>query len=190
MSDTGTGGARTDNASNSTWRNDPRASYAASAYDPYLQPQLFTGVLTKRFLAFLVDLIVLAIPIILLSIFILVFGVVTLGLGWFLFWLVSPFSVIWALIYYGASLGGAHGATLGMRMMSIQMRTRTGEAPYFMLGVIHAVLYWLSVSFLTPFIVLIGLFNARSQLLHDLILGTVFINTGVSTAPTINATRV
>jgi uncharacterized RDD family membrane protein YckC len=179
-----------DGTSNSTWRNDPRASYAASAYDPYLQPQLFTGVLTKRFLAFLVDLIVLAIPVVLLSIFILVFGVITLGLGWFLFWLVSPFSVIWALIYYGASLGGVHGATLGMRMMGIQMRTRTGEPPYLMLGVIHAVLYWLSVSFLTPFIVLVGLFNSRRQLLHDLVLGTVFINTGVSTATTINATRV
>src|SRR5437762_9828891 len=31
-----------------------------------------------------------------------VFGLVTLGLGWALFWLVSPASVIWAIVYYGA----------------------------------------------------------------------------------------
>jgi uncharacterized RDD family membrane protein YckC len=29
---------------------------------------------------------------------------------------------------------------------------------------------------LTPFIVLVGLFNRRRQLLHDLVLGTVIIN--------------
>ena len=40
-------------------------------------------------------------------------------------------------------------------------------------------LYWISVSFLTPFIVLVGLFNGRRQLLHDMVLGTVIINSSV-----------
>jgi uncharacterized RDD family membrane protein YckC len=163
-----------------TWRRDPSAGIHASAYDPRVQPELFRGVLTKRLFAFLIDLVVLSLPVLLLSIFILVFGVVTFGLGWHLFWLISPFSVIWALFYYGASLGGRHAATVGMRIMDIQMRTRTGEPPYFLLGVIHAVLYWASVSFLTPFIVLVGLFNSRRQLLHDLVLGTVMINRSAS----------
>ena len=39
---------------------------------------------------------VLSIPVILAVMFIAVFGVITLGLGWALFWLVSPASVIWA----------------------------------------------------------------------------------------------
>lgn len=120
MSDTGnTGGTANSGA---TWRNNPAA---AQAYDPWLQPDLFAGVLTKRFFAFLIDLIVLSIPIVLISIFILIFGVVTLGLGWFLFGLISPVAVIWALIYYGASLGGAHGATVGMRTWE----SRCGPAP-------------------------------------------------------------
>jgi uncharacterized RDD family membrane protein YckC len=43
----------------------------------------------------------------------------------------------------------------------------------------HAVLFWLSVSFLTPLVLLIGLFNGRRRLLHDIILGTVVINSSV-----------
>jgi uncharacterized RDD family membrane protein YckC len=167
----------TQNTSGAAWRNDP---YGAPAYDASYDTRLYSGVLTKRFIAFLIDLFVLGIPIVLLSLFILLFGIVTLGLGWALFWLVSPLSIVWALVYYGASLGGRYGATIGMRMMDLRMLTRTGEPPYFLLGVAHAVLYWVSVSFLTPFIVLVGFFNRRAQLLHDMVLGTVIVNASVS----------
>lgn len=160
-----------------TWRNDGGAR--PNAFDPASQPELFRGVLTRRFFAFLVDLVILSIPIVLGVIFIAVFGVVTLGLGWMLFWLVSPFSVIWAILYYGLSLGGPHSATIGMRLMGLQLRTWSGDPGYFMLGAMHAVLYWVSVSLLTPFIVLFGLFNRRRQLLHDLVLGTVIVNASV-----------
>jgi uncharacterized RDD family membrane protein YckC len=122
---------------------------------------------------------VLAIPVILACMFIAVFGVVTLGLGWALFWLVSPASVIWALIYYGASLGGPHSATLGMRVMDLELRTWYGAPGYFVLGAMHAVLFWISVSVLTPLVLLVGLFNGRRRLLHDIILGTVVINSSV-----------
>ena len=149
-------------------------------FDPWLQPELFRGVLTRRIVAFLIDLLVLAIPVVLVCLFIAVFGVVTLGLGWALFWLVSPASVIWALVYYGASLGGAHSATLGMRVMDLQLRTWTGAPGYFVLGAAHALLFWLSVSFFTPLVLLVGLFNGRRRLLHDIILGTVVINSSVA----------
>ena len=150
-------------------------------FDPWLYPELFRGVLTRRVFAFLIDLVVLSIPVILAVMFITVFGVVTLGLGWALFWLVSPASVIWAIVYYGASLGGPHSATLGMRVMDLQLRTWTGAPGYFVLGATHAVLFWLSVSFFTPLILLVGLFNGRRRLLHDMILGTVVINSSVAT---------
>ena len=151
------------------------------AFDPYAQPELFRGVLTRRVIAFLIDLFVLAVPVILAVIFIAIFGVVTLGLGWALFWLVSPASVIWALVYYGASLGGPHSATLGMRVMDLELRTWYGAPSYFVLGAMHAVLFWLSISLLTPFVLLIGPFNGRRRLLHDFVLGTVVINSSVRT---------
>jgi uncharacterized RDD family membrane protein YckC len=159
------------------WRSD--GGVPPHAFDPLLEPELFRGVLTRRFFAFLIDLVVLSIPVILAIVFIAVFGIVTLGLGWALFWLVSPASVVWALVYYGASLGGPHSATIGMRMMDLEMRTWYGAPAYFVLGAMHAVVFWVSVSFLTPAILLVGLFNGRRRLLHDIILGTVVINSSV-----------
>src|ERR1700720_1246197 len=151
------------------WRN--------GAFDPWTQPELFRGVLTRRVFAFLIDLVVLSIPVILGYLFIAVFGLITLGLGWALFWLAWPASVIWAVIYYGASLGGPHSATLGMRVMDLELRTWYGAPAYFVLGAMHAVLFWIFISF--PPVLLVGLFNGRRRLLHDIILGTVVINSSV-----------
>jgi uncharacterized RDD family membrane protein YckC len=166
------------NGNNYAWRNGG-PDFRPHAFDPWSQPELFRGVLTRRAFAFLIDVMVLSIPVIVAVIFIAVFGVVTLGLGWVLFWLVSPASVIWALVYYGASLGGPHSATIGMRMMDLQMRTWYGAPSYFVLGPMHAVAFWVSISFLTPLVLLVGLFNGRRRLLHDILLGTVVINSSV-----------
>ena len=149
------------------------------AFDPDLEPELFRGVLTRRVFAFLIDLVVLSVPVILGYVFIAVFGLLTLGLGWVLFWLAWPASVIWAIVYYGASLGGPHSATVGMRVMDLELRTWYGAPGYFVLGAMHAVLFWVSISFLSPLVVLVGLFNTRRRLLHDFVLGTVVINNAV-----------
>jgi uncharacterized RDD family membrane protein YckC len=180
---------RSSNSDGGAWRSGGAANVQPHAYDPWTQPELFRGVLTRRVFAFLIDVVVLSIPVILAVVFIAVFGVITLGLGWALFWLVSPASVIWALIYYGASLGGPHSATVGMRMMDLQLRTWYGAPSYFVLGAMHAVLFWISVSMLTPLILLVGLFNGRRRLLHDIVLGTVVINSSVRTQMAGPATR-
>ena len=149
------------------------------AFDPQLQPELFRGVLMRRVFAFLIDLVVLSVPVILGYVFIAVFGLITLGLGWMLFWLAWPATLVWAIVYYGASLGGPHSATLGMRVMDLELRTWYGAPGYFVLGAMHAVLFWVSISFLTPLVLLVGLFNGRRRLLHDIVLGTVVINSSV-----------
>jgi len=159
------------------WRSD--GGVQPHAFDPVLQPELFRGVAIRRVFAFLIDLVVIAIPVILGYLFIGVFGLITLGLGWALFWLAWPASVVWAILYYGASIGGAHSATIGMRVMDLELRTWYGSPGYFVLGAMHAVLFWVSISFLSPLIVLVGLFNGRRRLLHDIILGTVVINSSV-----------
>lgn len=160
-----------------TWRSG--GGFRPHAFDPWTQPELFRAVLTRRVLAFLIDVVVLFAPILFASIFILFFGIVTLGIGWALFWLVSPLSVIWALCYYGLTLGGPRAATVGMRMVDLEMRTWYGDKPYFLLGAMHAVLYWVSVSLLSPLVLLVGLFNGRRRLLHDMVLGTVVVNSSV-----------
>ncbi len=149
------------------------------AYDPATMPELFEGVLARRVVAFCIDIALIAVPIVFAAMFIFVFGLITLGLGWALYWLMSPAAVIWALIYYGTTLGSPKSATIGMRVMDIEMRTWYGAPVYFLLGAVHAIVFWITVSALTPLILLVGLFNERRRLLHDMLVGTIVINNEV-----------
>jgi uncharacterized RDD family membrane protein YckC len=146
------------------------------AYDPVTMPEYFEGVLARRVIAFFIDLAIIAVPILFAWLFIFIFGVVTFGLGWFLFWLWWPAAMIWAILYYGLTLGSPSSATVGMRVMGLEMRTWYGAPCYFVLGAVHAILFCVTVSLLTPFILLVGFFNDRRRLLHDILLGTVVIN--------------
>jgi uncharacterized RDD family membrane protein YckC len=149
------------------------------AYDPAINPELFEGVLPRRVLAFIIDAVIIALPMLLATIFIIILGLVTFGLGWLLFWLWSPAAAIWAICYYGFTFGSPASATIGMRVMDLEMRTWYGAPAYFVLGAAHAVVFWISVSFLTPLILLVALFNNRRRLLHDMVVGTIVINNPV-----------
>jgi uncharacterized RDD family membrane protein YckC len=146
------------------------------AYDSATSPELFEGVLPRRVVAFVIDFLIIAIPVVMAAMFIFAFGIVTLGLGWALYWLLPPASVIWALTYFGLTLGSASSATIGMRVMDLEMRTWYGAPAYFVLGAVHAIVFWFSISALTPFILLVCFFNQRRRLLHDIVLGTIVIN--------------
>jgi len=63
--------------------------------------------------------------------------------------------------------------------MDLELRTWYGAPGYFLLGAMHAVLFYISISVLSPFVLLIGFFNGRRRLLHDFVLGTVIINNSV-----------
>jgi len=158
------------------WRSGLSPVVKPHAYDPAANPELFEGVLGRRAMAFLIDIVIITVPLVAAWFFIFVFGLVTFGLGWALFWMLSPASVIWALVYYGATLGSPASATIGMRAMDLQMRTWYGEPAYFVLGAVHAVVFWISVSMLTPLILLVGLLNGRRRLLHDMAVGIVVVN--------------
>jgi uncharacterized RDD family membrane protein YckC len=149
------------------------------AYDPAINPELFEGVLPRRVIAFIIDAVIIALPMLLATIFIVILGLVTFGLGWLLFWLWSPAAAIWAICYYGFTFGSPASATIGMRVMDLEMRTWYGAPAYFVLGAAHAVVFWISVSFLTPLILLVALFNNRRRLLHDMVVGTIVINNPV-----------
>ena len=146
------------------------------AYDPVSRPELFEGVLARRVVAFAIDFFIIAAPVVLAAMVIFAFGVVTIGLGWALYWLLPPASVIWAICYFGLTLGSPASATIGMRVMDLEMRTWYGAPAYFVLGAVHAIVFWFSVSALTPLILLVCFFNERRRLLHDIVLGTVVIN--------------
>jgi uncharacterized RDD family membrane protein YckC len=106
-----------------------------------------------------------------LAIFVL--GLFTFGLGWFL---MAPVFVLLALAYVAFTLGGPGSATVGMRFVGLEARTWDGRPLFPLLAVAHAILFWLSVSLLTPFVLLVGFLSERRQLLHDIVLGVVVVN--------------
>jgi uncharacterized RDD family membrane protein YckC len=146
------------------------------AYDPAANPELFQGVLARRLIAFVIDVVIIVVPVAFAAVFIFFLGLVTFLLGWALFWLLYPGAIIWALVYCGTTLGGPASATIGMRIMDLEMRTWYGAPAYFVLGAVHAIVFWITVSILTPLVLVIGLLNERQRLLHDILIGTVVIN--------------
>lgn len=143
------------------------------AYDPDAHPDLFDGVLSKRVVAFVADAIMIVLLMIPAALVVFVLGIVTLGIGWLLYGVL--FAIV-ALSYIAVTLGGPNSATIGMRWAGIEMRTWNGGPSFPLLAVMHALVFWFSVGLLTPLILLVGLFTRRRQLLHDLLLGTVVVN--------------
>jgi uncharacterized RDD family membrane protein YckC len=110
---------------------------------------LFEGILARRMVAFLIDFIILAAPVAFLAMFIFVIGIVTFGLGFGFYALLWPAMIIWALAYFGLTLGSPASATIGMRVMEIELRTWYGSPAYFVLGAVHAVVFWILSSWLS-----------------------------------------
>ena len=132
----------------------------------------YRGVRTRRILAFLVDytlVLALSVPV---AIVIAVFGLLTLGLGWMLYAVMLPPV---AIFYIGYTMGGRSQATPGMRLFDVKVARLDGQSVDPVLAVLHGVLFWASVSLLTPLVLLVTLFTRRKELLHDYLLGTVVV---------------
>ena len=140
-----------------------------------LDPRLFDSVRTNRIIAFLIDAAVIIALTLAGGLLLLFLGLFTFGLGWLLFPVLGPGV---ALAYVGFTLGGPHSATPGMRAMGLTMRMLDGRRPDVLIAAIHALLYWFSVSLLTPLVLLVSFFNAEKRLLHDVVLGVAVVNRG------------
>lgn len=143
-------------------------------YDPLVHPELFSGVRSRRLFSFFIDVVGIFILTSIAAIVVFFLGIFTFGLAWLLYAAIGP---VVALLYVAFTLGGPAAATPGMRAMGLEMRLWYGAKPYPLLAAVHALMFWFSVSLLTPLIVLVSLFSDRKRLLHDLVLGTVVINT-------------
>jgi uncharacterized RDD family membrane protein YckC len=142
------------------------------AYDPVTQPQLFQAVIRKRFFAFIVDAIIISILWAIAIVVVAVLGVITLGLAWLLFGLVFP---VVGLGYNAFTIGGPKSATIGQRMMGLEVRMWYGGKVSPLIAAFHALLFWISLVVFVP-ILLWCFFDARKRCLHDILAGVVVIN--------------
>ncbi|KAB2873553.1 MAG: RDD family protein [Bauldia sp.] len=143
-------------------------------YDPDTRPDLFEGILSRRIVAFVVDAILIFLLMVPAALIVFILGFLTFTLAWWI--LFPPLFAIVALGYVGLTLGGPRSSTVGMRMTGIEMRTWNGGPMFMLLAIMHALIFWFSVGLLTPLVLLVGLFTYRKQLLHDLLLGVVMVN--------------
>lgn len=135
--------------------------------DPETQPAFYADVPAKRFLAWVIDTVLIAV----LCALILPFTAFT---GIFFF----PFlMLVTGFIYRVLTIAGG-SATWGMRLVGIELRAQNGERFDFGAALLHTIGYSVSLSF--PLLQLISivlmLVSSRKQGLTDHIMGSVAIN--------------
>ncbi|WP_281992215.1 RDD family protein [Sulfitobacter geojensis] len=135
--------------------------------DPDTQPQFYDAVPTKRLVAWILDMILIAV----LCLIIVPFTAFT-GLFFFPFLM-----LVVGFLYRVATLAGG-SATWGMRLMSLEIRRGDDHPLDGTTAFLHTLGY--SVSFAIPVLQLISivlmLTSARRQGLTDMVLGTVALN--------------
>ena len=148
------------------------ASHVAPARPTHLDdPRAYEGVLTRRSLASLIDVMAIAMIVLIGTI---VLTIATLGLG-LLLYVLLPVVPIVTILYVALTVGSPAQATWGMRLMGVRLERTDGGRVDAVLGAIHSLAFWASVTLVTPLILLVGLFTDRRRLVHDILLGTVVV---------------
>lgn len=139
--------------------------------DPERDRRFYDGVPGRRFAAWLVDLVI----VIALSIIVIpVFGILTLGLGFF----AAPAVFAILSFVYRTWTITSRSATWGMRLMGIELRDAEGRRLDFGMALAHVGLYTISLILTLPLLVtvLTVLTTRYGQTLHDIVLRTTAIN--------------
>lgn len=148
-------------------------SYSNDIFDFPGSYRLFDSILSRRVLAFTLDAIVIGFLIAFASMTLFIIGIATFGLLWFA---IPPVAVALIFAYVAFTAGGPQSATPGMFALGLEMRMRDGRKPYPSMAAFHALLFYICVTVLTPFVLLVGLFGRRGRLLHDYIAGILVMN--------------
>jgi len=136
--------------------------------NPMSHPDLFDGIMFRRVVAYLIDAVLLA------------------GIGFFLWFLVfmtlgllGPIAAlltpILPLAYHSLLIGGRYSATIGMRMMGIEVRRLDGGRPELAQALVQTLLFYATLA-LTGALLIVALFNDRHRCLHDLLSETLTVN--------------
>lgn len=135
--------------------------------DPLNRPELFEGIVTRRVLAYLID----------VAIVLGILAFLWLLVAITLFMLSSIAGILTPLIplaYHTLLIGGRDSATIGMRLMGIQVRTLDGGHPDYIHAGLLTLLFYGTMA-LTGLLLIAALFNDRNRCLHDWLSGTVTV---------------
>lgn len=140
--------------------------------DPQSSPELFEGVLTRRAMAYVVDLAILIAAVAVLAIVSVILGFFTFGIPWLLLPVLIPLIV---LGYYAVTLGSPSRATIGMSMFDLVLTPTRGRPLDGWRILIHPLVFWVTVWVAWPITLLFALFTPKRQTFHDLVAGTLML---------------
>jgi uncharacterized RDD family membrane protein YckC len=130
-------------------------------------PDLYDGLALRRAAGYLVDALLLLALI--AGLWLLV--ILSLGLLWPLKVLVTPLLPV----AYHTYFVGRSGATPGMQLMDVEIRSWTGRRPDYVQAFLMTVLFYVSVLPTGFLVLVVALFNDRQRTLHDFLAGTLGI---------------
>jgi uncharacterized RDD family membrane protein YckC len=147
-------------------------------YNTYpVDTRMTEGVIARRFWAYLIDLIVIAFWLVLISIGIFFLGLFTFGLGWGLFF-VLPLTALIFIVYNAVTIGGASQATVGMRSMGLRViDPQTGRGVSMLSAAVHALFFYVAIStfLLWACDVFFGFIRDDRRFLRDLLTGMMIV---------------
>ncbi len=145
---------------------------SAEPADELADPARYRGVLWRRAMAHAIDLVLIGALIVAVAAALIMANVLTFGI------LSAPVAVAGLLapiLYFVAYTGGERSATPGMRALDIELRTWTGARPDHVRAALRTILYYATMTLLTPLVIVVALFNPRRRALHDILSGTVVV---------------
>lgn len=136
--------------------------------DPQSSPELFEGLLKRRVFAYLIDLVILSIIVMVVFVLSLFSALIAMPL---LLVFAVPLSVVG---YYGLTLGSTKRATIGMGIMDIVLTPVRKTPLNGWRAFAHPMVFWLT-CWILPISLFVVLFTPRRQMLHDLIVGVLMV---------------
>jgi uncharacterized RDD family membrane protein YckC len=129
------------------------------------------GVLLRRCIAWVVDLVLIGLLVFLLWLAMTAIGVLTLGLG---FGLMALLPIV-PFLYHFLSLLSVRSATPGQRLLGLTVRRDADLGPPTALqAIISVVLYYVTLA-TSGLLLLVALFTIRKRTLHDIVSGLVVV---------------
>ncbi len=138
---------------------------------PVRDEEFISGVMSRRCLAWLIDVVLIGLILLALWVMLFLFGLLTLGLGF------AAMTVLPAVpfLYHFLSLLGSSSATPGQAVMGLTVRRDVDlGSPTGLQALIFTFLFYLTMA-TSGLLLLIALFTTRHRTLHDLASGLVVV---------------
>jgi uncharacterized RDD family membrane protein YckC len=145
------------------------ADWGKAPPDPLTMPARFTGLLWRRSLAFMFDAAIVWTLNLALAVVFGLAGLLTFGLLW-------PLGALALAVFpiaYHTYFLGSNGATPGMALFDVELRSWNGRRVDYLQALLQTALFYTTVPMTGGLILIVSLFTERRRTAHDILAGTL-----------------